>query len=1665
MPQNLFAGLQETANPGAPQPELPGTVESRTAPTPETVTRNNQADLAKRTTVAERNRAAARAAQWFLDTPHSVADKIYSLYLDAVAGERVKSIADWAAVDNAADPVAANRGRMAVRSGFLGRMLVYDKRISQSPDALAVQEELKRLLVEAGVPAEIFSVEDAALPNESNSRLYFKGSATVDRKSIESRNDAKLKAAVEDIKSIIESTRDGALFHPNHAEALKYLLEESVNGQMELMDGKRAKFQPKQEQSFTNDVKETWQTLNDKQLEFLSKHLTQEEIALLESGKMGMNSGITRNGQVITPRQMLDYYNNNTLGERFTPGARRRYALDAAGIIPEQWQHADAVGIDLQPTFANDSHPNGDAAAGISFFVQSDKSAGLPGPRDIDAENHVIDALKKYLQTQIPTKLEAPGYLRRLITQSEPGLALTEPVRSAGEKQFKGIRLNSLIPYTSDSASVYKTADDLQGQLNTKRLVLLHLGDTSATRVTDIKLKDGTIYSGMEDYAILPEGDPRIQELRGILGTVSESNPFYIGEPVDYPLGATERAKQFILSVDPIVHPAFRHTQILTPVYPREGTQYGTDIAYTLDPNIGKVAVADMQYPHLAAQDTKPGVESPIRTLIVPDDNNRMPERGQYYDGFTLGDMFAEDPQIRVDEGLPERGKLSSTDYRSALDLLRQRETLLNSGVAARDIPNLTPEQEQLLGTLQESLGSTEKQTTAGKSLSSIMPDLLGTDPQKLSKAITKLEEISGPLTESSPLTNKYDGTGVIEDAQVQYLKGTNGPRAEAVKSAISSTPGTITAVNADGTAALTRYDEPTPVEQENINRLFRRLVFVLRYTANKSNFYSVKPGKGISEADVLLNRDLSGIKATHDALMESFTQLQDAGLSTAATDAILRNKIYPETRGTGPDIGWYDTQLKTYAPAENVSSIGYGMSKNLPETLKPGETPIRQAAYKIYQKLVADDLASRQQSMRTSSLETLSETNDIRAPKIGRGGLPLSTESKIQQLMDSIDDPKMRSLIGEITVHAGDVQSVMQAVVPPEFAPGGKDRTEAQMAEWRQYVADNYSKALTMVSDAVKPTQGIGNIETPQSYNTKGIADALVGLSPTGQRLAIEEAYRLRSVHMAHDVDGDGIVKVINGLLHQNSTQSVLADVANEHGSIFIHPPMDGMPSVVTSKDGEIMMPKSTNGKARGVSIEEFINLTKNSAYAREAAQLADFAKSSGLKFIFDPAPGKNSELGHLFLTRAEIDPRTQAVISMPQKDLYNGQKNIEVAQGSLDRHGLSDMFGIVEDPSAVGIDGTTHPYHVTFKSGSMTYLDPHVVKLIEDGKFKSLSTQQKRIVKLVMDTQLKASHYAVIKDAMQRNGLEFPYTDQETSVQHIWNQNKAVITTGRPDVPSDITSTTGPFFVRSEDNVPTKTQLMRRQGNQAEQNIARLAEAAKAQVPEVLPSVGKDLEPLLQRPGNVQAKLAEQNTGFRPKGPTLNLTPDQEALSNRIKALDTGTSLTESAGRYGSHIAGGLGAAALFMAIPALLRHIQGGDAGDKQTMASLPTEAALNAAWMAHPLIGATANLGYTAMNHGDLLRSIVGILGGLGGGALGGAAGAFAGGVGAFAGSAAGAYGGSMAADKLYEAIAGPQQNPLPPNVAYQPVQNMEKQPTNMNTGNSEFNRIQQLKGLG
>jgi len=163
-------------------------------------------------------------------------------------------------------------------------------------------------------------------------------------------------------------------------------------------------------------------------------------------------------------------------------------------------------------------------------------------------------------------------------------------------------------------------------------------------------------------------------------------------------------------------------------------------------------------------------------------------------------------------------------------------------------------------------------------------------------------------------------------------------------------------------------------------------------------------------------------------------------------------------------------------------------------------------------------------------------------------------------------------------------------------------------------------------------------------------------------------------------------------------------------------------------------------------------------------------------------------------------------------------------------------------------------------------------------------------------------------------------------------------------------------------------------------------------------------------------------QELTFRPTGTRrLTLTPSERALMQRIRAN----------GRLGGifGLAGAIGGTGI---------NVLASGAKTEEEIASVAgPSAAIEAAGLVSPALGAAANFGWTAANRGDMLRALVNFVGSIGGGLLGGAAGTIGGPVGSFAGGFAGSTLGATVTDSIYSSIAG-NDGTNPAEVAYAPV---------------------------
>jgi hypothetical protein len=1515
------------------------------------------------------NNKLRKAAVELQREPLMPLDREYALYLDTVH-KNVGRIGTFKAVDDITDPVSRSRGRMAVESDFIHNMLNYVKG-ADTPEFAAQRRKYLDFLIELGLPADVAESlnrgEMGKAAMQENARLYFPSEGGLTQEQALKLNNEKAIRFADDIARIYRSFettgRTGVLVHPDNAPFLRWALEHITGIDRSLKDGTRASFNPGAEQGFVSKKFDgKWSDIpEDLRTRLLA---AAKKINMTDDTGHPMRKGIKIGEATITPADLISYIDR----------AQRRYALDIAGLIDPKWVEVDAKGLDV-PAFENKNHPTGDSAASIGYTVTTDATAEISAtsdqPRDMTAEIKATKALKKYLAEKIGETVDImQGSLSKFTHRAEEPLSMSRPYDS---NNYDNIRLNRTDPYTTDHNSVRAKALQIQRELATERLVMIHVGDGEAIKSGPIKLRDGTTFAYRDDYVIFPEGDPRIKETLSYLGpdaTVTE--PFLIGEPVKFPAGAVspDHIQQFKFGVDPVVFPAVKHG----PLPLRDPYGVPSDVAYVPASMTDGFETKPVHEFNVDSSRLTPDTTKVI-THVVADSAGQYPTLGEYYDGYVFGNSYndIEMHPSEVKGGGPL--SLSRLERAEAEMLVKEREMLTEQGAMPEDFPALTPKQEELIGKYKEETGVREKPK----------PGLTFGEEGALVPLDTK---------ETKP----YDAETIFAEHEADVKTNAWKRAQQVVANAVDPyQPGVVT-VSQEVTPPL----DMQPAEQAKFNELARKLMFIVRHRAIKSAFFAIP-----NDPRASTNREISAIEATSARLLKFKNLLEIHGLQAAEIDAVIRDRVIPKLGAYSPGKEfWYQTQ-RSYYPTPIVDPTGYyGIQNRYLPAIKTENPEVGLVADQVYRIMLDHDrILSGSDAGSGISLDE--------AMYKAESGQRTQEELKYQM-------PEGEATLPNFGRNAG--KALEEAKAKLETA-----RTTEEL-----YAANAEVKRLTAVVNGEIPVEAPSTrkieVIAPRPNNSIGRALATLK-TPEDVRAAIELAYSQYSRTHAQSISSSSILKSMNALLEHENIKATLANTVKQWGSFDINTQSEDS-IFIDKQTGEKFLPETRGSGQREVSVQEFMDLMKRAGHdiGNEEAAILSMVRDSGYKIVFD-----QNGSGRMYVTTADVDKMGKIVVAsdetIPQRT--GTYMTAEQAQAAIDQAGNGNAFEVVPlEPGQrqVGFANENQQFIIRLRDSVASEM-PLDAELSGSSDSKLFS----KYVKLISDVSTRASFLQRVKVLAEAQGVAFPYTPEEITTKHIFEIAKPLLTGSTFPVQDGMSSIIGPFHAgkigagRSRLAQERLVKMPMSKAPMVEALAGMESAAATAD-----PAFDPQMEFSLKNNPKVAAAIRKEAGGFRPKGSRRVLTPSEKALSAQIRfnlqqtetGAKTGFAPAEGSimggGMKGAHIAGG---AAAGMGLMALIRHIQSGSEGDKETMAMLPTDVAMNAAFAVNPLLGSAVSLGHAAMNHQDMLRSIFGLVGSLGGGALGGAAGLAAGGVGAFAGGMGGSMVGGMAGDALYTSIFG------------------------------------------
>jgi hypothetical protein len=535
-----------------------------------------------------------------------------------------------------------------------------------------------------------------------------------------------------------------------------------------------------------------------------------------------------------------------------------------------------------------------------------------------------------------------------------------------------------------------------------------------------------------------------------------------------------------------------------------------------------------------------------------------------------------------------------------------------------------------------------------------------------------------------------------------------------------------------------------------------------------------------------------------------------------------------------------------------------------------------------------------------------------------------------------------------------------------------------------------------------------------------------------------------------------------MNNFLYADNMAGIIADEWRNSGEAAIF--VDNR--LFATKAGEIPQLTASDGKRIGFLSKQFVKaLEKNTDYGSE---LIKFATDNDLDFVLIKevlrdgsgkiVPGQYTD--QVFLVKVKKDKSGKKVLDFvdlsdmsskygyqPLADDKSFTKTEERVRTILKENGSDSLFDVVPttDRSGRYVLGIRPEALIEF---GLFGGDPAKAKeWVERAENRSgvMTDNQIRQYRIMLDTRTKYNFYQEMNALAVRLGIEAPFPEITMAsvfdeVSKIYDDGGGMTITGE---------TSGPFGMRKAINqrnphVPGDGVVPRviseRPVPKAEEDWVRyLATGDTEYAPGVDPMLDAALETNSIR-DELTKKIIKEGRGGAPESATGRRveTETTRAMFRRARAL-------KRAGKLNSILRSNAGQGAAGGALSLAL--LAGANQLNEE---NAKTALAFEALGAVSPGAAAVASLGFTGMNKGDMLRTLINIIGGFGGAAVGTVAGTATLPVaGSFVGGMAGSVAGSAIADNIYSQLVGTEggRQYVPDNMATvtQPAMPEEKDP--------------------
>jgi len=671
--------------------------------------------------------------------------------------------------------------------------------------------------------------------------------------------------------------------------------------------------------------------------------------------------------------------------------------------------------------------------------------------------------------------------------------------------------------------------------------------------------------------------------------------------------------------------------------------------------------------------------------------------------------------------------------------------------------------------------------------------------------------------------------------------------------------------------------------------------------------------------------------------------------------------------------------------------------------------------------------------------------------------------------------DPMFRSLIVALMENGSDMRAVTDSAYPDAFAKavlqqdkqkpkgerefkprgskdsitrgllpdGSKDPYDIRMQElWYEYASNNAENIGRKIGKTIKRVMVPSDTETslavglsPAMRPSVELRGLLSGLTKEQIQTVAQRAYTAFSIFAARDDAGDGWVRFINNVLHADEVSRLISSEWEASGRrmILVNNAM------VLTEGGEIPDLKTQSGGDIGILTSDEVDRIRESSDLGNG--YVQFAEDNQMNFIVIKERGpagikyqtvyivklndKQRKNPTMALDFSDVEELTMKYGYQPFADEMQPSQTEDRIKTFLKETGGDRIFEVVMDPAGTG------RYTLGIKADRDNTFD-FMIKEME----RLSDSQRIKKYKMIIDALVKYKFYQDINQMAIDSGAEAPFADITlkrvmVEVESILKDAKGVTTFG---------DTSGPFGIRVAMNLKNKDlpsdsiipRILTEETIDGPMTVEERIARAIAKIDDA-PAVGEDpmLDAALEERTIRNKEITDELTKPRLGGPGGSRrrveTDSTKALARTARAmlrsgklndlLNSGPSKINNAlnSRTGGFIGGGL----LTLGMAGLTQGMR-----DKEREDMVKTGLAFEALGAVSPALSNAAALGFTAMNKGDMLRTLINIIGGFGGAAAGAVAGTAVLPVGgSFAGGMAGSVAGSAAADALYSQFAG------------------------------------------